>query len=202
VAELGCRPSGFAGIEIMDKGKTTDALKEEITRAFSDVPHPGAPEKICDVPCCTEHDAVAEWSSLHTWEDLARDLETLDYEPTNWVFFHPEAYRYFLPGALMFIVQNADRDPEGDSWGTRYWRPLDWARTTIIPYGYSGVYDGMTWREEFRSRYLTLFSINQKAVVIRVLEFLCVFGSIPEESKAETISEVQTAIKEIWTAGT
>jgi hypothetical protein len=184
----------------MDRARAIDALKEEIARAFRDVPHPGAPEKIVDVPCCPDHDAVAEWSSVHTWQDLAKDLETLDYEPVTWVFYRPEAYRYFLPGALMFIVENADRDPEGDSWGTRYWRPLDWARSTIVPVGDPGWKELAYWSEDFHSLYLPLFSSDQRAVVVRVLEFLIAFAAIPEEDRAETISEIRTAISEIWTA--
>jgi hypothetical protein len=179
----------------MDSRTEIDVLKEEIARAFLDVPHPGAPENIIDVPCCPDHDAVAEWSSLHTWQDLAGDLETLDYEPTNWVFFRPEAFRYFVPGALTFIVRNADRDPEGDSWGTRCWRPMDWVGATIVPEGYVRS-DGTNSMDEFRAEYLPLFSQDQKRVVIRVLEFLIAYASV------ETITGIRAAIREIWTAGT
>jgi hypothetical protein len=34
------------------------------------------------------------------------------------------------------------------------------------------------------------------------LEFLIAFAAIPDDDRAETISDMRTAIGEIWTAGT
>jgi hypothetical protein len=185
----------------MDMNKIITALKEDIIQAFIDTPHPGSPEKICFVPCCPDHDATAEWSSHHTWEDLARDLETLDYEPLDWFFYHPEGFHYFLPGAILFIIQNLSRDPEDDSWGTRVWRPLDWVRSTIVPTGYSGPENDMERKNEFRSQYLPLFSIDQRKIIIRVLDFFCSFAFISDDSNEETISDIKSAIREIWSCG-
>jgi hypothetical protein len=54
------------------------------------------------------------------------------------------------------------------------------------------------WSQELRTEYLPLFTIEQRKVVVRVLEFACKFGFIPEDEKEEKILDMQTAIKDIW----
>jgi hypothetical protein len=178
----------------MDKERTIIELKEQISRAFLDVTHPGSPEKIIAYPCCPDHDALAEWFSLHTWQDFEVGLETEDLDLTAYGSLYPEAYHYFLPAILIYIIQNIDRDPESDSWGTKCWRPIDRVYHTISPWPRSEE----KWSQELRSEYLPLFSIEQRKTVVRVLEFACAFGFIPDEDKVETMADLQTAIKDIW----
>jgi hypothetical protein len=178
----------------MDKERKIIELKEQITRAFLDVPHPGSPGKIIAVPCCPEHDAIAEWFSLHTWEDLEGALEKEDLDLSSYGSLFPGAYHYFLQAVLIYIIQNIDRDPESDGWGQRRWRPLDRVYHTIAPWPRSEE----KWSREIRSEYLSLFSMERRTTVVRVLEFVCAFGFFPEEDKAEILSDLQTAIKDIW----
>jgi hypothetical protein len=178
----------------MTKEQRIIELKEEITRAFSNVPHPGSPEKIIAVPCCPEHDTIAEWFSLHTWQELEETLEIEDLDLTSYGSLYPEAYHYFLPAVLIYIIQNIDRDPESDSWGTNAWRPMDRIYHTISPWPRSKE----KWSQDIRSEYLPLFSIEQRKTVVRVLEFVCEFGFIPEADKEDAILDMQTAIKVIW----
>jgi hypothetical protein len=178
----------------MDKERTIIELKEQIVRAFLDVPHPGSPERIIAIPCCPEHDAIAEWFSLHTWQDLEEALEREDLDLTSYGSLFPEAYHYFLQAVLIYIIQNIDRDPESNSWGKRCWRPLDRVYHTIAPWPRSEE----NWSQELRTEYLPLFTIEQRKVVVRVLEFACKFGFIPEDEKEEKILDMQTAIKDIW----
>jgi hypothetical protein len=186
------KPLGSANI--MEKEQMIVILKEQIARAFLDVPHPGSPGKIIAIPCCPEHDAVAEWFSLHTWQDLEEALEIEDLDLTSYGSLLPEAYHYFLQAVLMYIIQNIDRDPASDSRGKRCWRPLDRVYHTIAPWPRSEE----KWSQELRSEYLPLFSVEQRKIVVRVLEFVCTFGFFPEEDKAEILSDMQTAIKDIW----
>jgi hypothetical protein len=169
-------------------------LREEIIRAFSNVPHPGSPEKIIAFPCCPEHDAIAEWFSLHTWQELEEALEKEDLDLASYGSLYPEAFLYYLPAILIYIIQNIDRDPESDSWGTKSWRPMDRIYHTICPWPRSKE----KWSQELRSEYLPLFSVEQRKTVVRVLEFVCDFGFIPDEDKEESIADMQTAIKDIW----
>lgn len=178
----------------MDKERTIIELKEQITRAFLDVPHPGTPDRIIAIPCCPEHDAIAEWFSLHTWQDLEETLEKEDLDLTSYGSLFPEAFQYFLQAVLIYIIQNVDRDPESESWGKRCWRPVDRVYHTIAPWPRSKE----KWSQELRTEYLPLFSIEQKIVVVRVLEFVCIFGYFPDEDKSEIISDIQAAIKDIW----
>jgi hypothetical protein len=59
---------------------TIETLVDEIAEFFAGVVHPGEPHQICEVPCCPDHDALADWLSRHTWEELAEDLEESDYD--------------------------------------------------------------------------------------------------------------------------
>jgi hypothetical protein len=181
----------------MDKERKIIALKEQILRAFLDVPHPGSPGKIIAVPCCPEHDAVAEWFSLHTWQDFEEALEKEDLDLTSYGSLFPEAYHYFLQAVLIYIIQNIDRNPEGDGWGTKAWRPMDRVYHTIAPWPRSGE----NWSRDLRSEYIPLFSIDQRHVVVRVLEFVCAYGFLPEDEKEEKILDIQAAIKDIWDTG-
>lgn len=178
----------------MDKERKIVELKEQISRAFSDVPHPGSPEKIIAIPCCPEHDAIAEWFSLHTCQDLEEALEKEDLDLTSYGSLFPEAYHYFLQAVLIYIIQNIDRDPGNDSWGAKCWRPMDRVYHTICPWPRSRE----KWSQELRTDYLPLFSMEQRKIVVRVLEFACAFGFIPEEDKEERILDLNSAIKDIW----
>jgi hypothetical protein len=172
-------------------------LKERIIRAFADVPHPGSPGKILAIPCCPEHDAVAEWFSLHTWRDFEEALEKEDLDLTSYGSLFPAAYHYFLQAVLIYIVQNADRDPGAGNWGTKVWRPMDRVYHTVAPWPRSKE----KWSRELKSDYVPLFSAEQRNVVVRVLEFVCAFGIFPEEEIDETLLDIKTAKKEIWEIG-
>jgi hypothetical protein len=179
---------------IMDKERRIIELKEQIARAFLDVPHPGSPKRIYAVPCCPDHDALAEWLSLHTWQDLEVVLETEDMDLTAYGDLFPEAYHYFLQAVLIYIIQNVDRDPDSDSWGTKSWKPLDRLYHTIAPWPRSEE----IWSQELRSDYLPIFSREQRKIVVCVLEFVLAFGFIPDDEKEYRNLDLQTAIKDIW----
>jgi hypothetical protein len=178
----------------MDNERTIIELKEQIARAYREVPHPGSPEKIIAIPCCPDHDALAEWLSLHTWQDLETVLETEDMDLTAYGSLFPEAYHYFLQAVLIYIIQNIDRDPEAESWGTKCWRPMDRVYHTVAPWPRSEE----KWSQDLRSEYLPLFSAEQRKAVVRVLEFVCTYGFHPEEERPEKLSDIQTAIDDIW----
>jgi hypothetical protein len=168
-----------------------EMLVSEIAESFAGVAHPGEPHQICEGPCCPDHDAVADWLSRHTWEELAEDLQKSDFDPMLWDLL-PRAWHYFLPGVLTYVVRNIGRDPEGDEWGTRYWRPLDWIHQTLAPWPRSEHWT--RWREDLRSGALPLLSEEQKETVRKVLEFAAAAEHLSPEQKAE----LEIAAREIW----
>jgi hypothetical protein len=86
-------------------------LREEISRAFAPVPHPGADE-INPCPCCPDHDAMTAWWGVHTWQDFEAALEagTLDSE---FMPSLPAGYQYFLPAVLRYTLGAYSRDGDG-----------------------------------------------------------------------------------------
>jgi hypothetical protein len=74
---------------------------------------------------------------------------------------------------------------------------MDRVYHTIAPWPRSGE----NWSRDLRSEYIPLFSIDQRHVVVRVLEFVCAYGFLPEDEKEEKILDIQAAIKDIWDTG-
>lgn len=169
-----------------------ETLVHEIAESFAGVAHPGEPHQTCDVPCCPDHDALADWLSRHTWEELAESLEGNDDDPTLWGALFPRAYHYFLPGVLTYVVRNIGRDPEGDEWEERLWCPLDWIYNTLAPWPRSEHW--AQWRGELRSGPLPLLSAEQKGVVRKVLHLAAAAEYLSPEEKAD----LRIAAREIW----
>ena len=151
-----------------------ETLVDEIAESFTGVAHPGEPHQICEGPCCADHDAVADWLSRHTWEELAEDLQESDFDPMLWDLL-PRAYHYFLPGVLTYVARNIGRDPESDEWGTRHWRPRDWIYFTL-------------------AGPLPLLSAAQKGTVRKVLDFAVSSEHLSPEEK----DDLRIAAREIW----
>jgi hypothetical protein len=170
---------------------TIEMLVDEIAESFAGVAHPGGPYQVSEGPCCPDHDAVAEWLSCHTWEELARDLENSDFDPMGWPLL-PRAYCYFLPGVLTYVVRNIGRDPESEEWGTRYWRPLDWIHSVLAPWPRSEHWT--RWRDDLRSGPLPLLSEKQKGTVRKVLHLAAAAEHLSPEEK----DDLRIAAREIW----
>ncbi len=168
-----------------------ETLVDEIAESFAGLPHPGEPHQICE-PCCSDHDALADWLSRHTWEELAEDLEANDLDPTPWGALLPRAYHYFLPGVLTYVVRSIGRDPDGDERGARHWRTLAWIYFTLAPWPRSE--DWTQWREDLRSGPLPLLSAAQKEAVRKTLEFAASSGRLSPEEK----DDLRIATREIW----
>jgi hypothetical protein len=157
-------------------------LRRAVEDAFADVEHPGPPEKIRAYPCCPDHDADAEWRSRHTWQDWARRLAE-HTDAVEYSTLEPEAFRYFLPGILVHLIDHASRPAD------RLRGPLHWASMVLVPLDAGA--------EEFRASYLVLFSESQRAVVADVLRHLC--ARIPEDELDDpTIRKIERAVAELW----
>jgi hypothetical protein len=166
-----------------------DRLTSNIATAFANVLHPGAPSMILDGPCCSDHDAVAQWLSRHPWQELAKEIENNDFDPMEFSSISPPAYHYFIAGVLTFVVRNIGRDPDSGSWEGKYWRPLDWVRCAMAP-PTGSVHSG-SWSDEIRVDRLPLFSMMQREVTKDVLEFVA-------DSDFAARDEIQAAVRQIW----
>ena len=80
----------------------TEAIVNEIKGAFTDVPHPGD-DLMLHPQCMDDNDVEEFYGGIH-WHDVPGEI--IERNNASLCFFSPEAYRFYLPAYLIWVLNN------------------------------------------------------------------------------------------------
>ena len=159
-----------------------DTMRSRITQAFADVPRPDL-RSIRTLGCCEDHEVDFEWYRYHSWQELPSEISAEGLDSIQFSSLHPVAFHYFVPGVLMGTLESIGKDVGWHSFGGD-----DWLKT-LIPFEDRA--------EEFRRKYLSLFSPQQIDAVASHLEL---FQRCVVEKRGYPDEDLARAVAEIWKA--
>lgn len=83
------------------------SLKIKIINAFSDVEFPGN-DKILYVEDYDDDSEILDFYGLDDWQSIPDDI--IEYNNDSLLSFSPEAFQFYLPSFLFYVLDNYDSD--------------------------------------------------------------------------------------------